>query len=150
MSNSFHNIRQANTEDIPFLLDCSKALLRDSSYSYLKFDPVRTKAHFMFYMERQPEDAIVLLSLDKDGDPVGVIGGEAKPHHFSDVKMAQEYILWGKDSFKLLRAFEEWAKWVKCDLMCIGTAGTEEAPRLKKVYEKLGWVNRESSFIKEI
>jgi hypothetical protein len=119
-------------------------------YKDIEPDAQRIFTTFAAHINNDPEESVILVSVDKDNKPVGVIAGEVKHSPFSLLRVSQEYVFLGEDHFKLLAAFMEWSKWVKADRVFIATVGVEEDDRLNSIYKHKGWQPMETSFMKEL
>jgi GNAT superfamily N-acetyltransferase len=103
------------------------------------------------------DDAIVLLLVNKDGKPVGMLAGFLSEMIFSRDKVASEAIWWvdpeyrqSKMSFKMMEAFEWWANKRGCKHTHMSLLADETGDRLSKFYERRGYKARERAFIKEL
>ena len=149
-NNSLNIIRKARRVDVPQILQLTEEFLSETPFGAFGFDYDRALASMLPFFDRPIEECVFLVSENSAGRVAGVIGGEIKEHHFAPIRIAQEHIFCGKDSMRLIRFFEEWARWAKADVVALGTMITQEEQRLQSIYKKKGWVTIESNLIKEL
>lgn len=150
MSHNFHRLRKAKLRDIPDILELSEAFLQTTSFKDFGFDYTRSYKTMVEYLNKPETESILIVSVDADDLVRGVIGGAFSHHHFAPVTTAQEYVFCGLDSVALIKAFEQWANFVKADYVIISTVRTDEAERLQAIYENRGWVHVETTLMKEL
>lgn len=96
----------------------------------------------------------VVILLCYDNKPVGLLAAATTPNLLCpDMRVASEAIFYvtpehrGRYSFKLVEAFEHWAKIIKANIILMANFGNETLDRL---YHKKGYKLVEHSFIKEL
>lgn len=124
--------------------------------SDIKINPKKLKDVVHGFFE-DPTEKIFILSCDDNQSPRGLIGGVAQEFLLNRDKVATEIVWWmdpeyrGKDSLKLIDAFEHWAKHIAgCSIVQMSLVGSLQRERISKMYARRGYKLAEQSYIKVI
>lgn len=133
-------IRQADWEDVPRLISYISAFHQASPWAREEFSPGATRIELQD-MIASPASCIFLHDH-------GVIGGQLVPLRFGKSLIAQELFWWAeRDGFSLLKKFESWAIDNNADIICMAAlTGT----RLGRIYERRGYLPKESFFVRHL
>ncbi len=149
------HLRLGTTEDIPNLVKFSRHFHFASPYKTMKFDALKTEQTFRNLMSGSKMDGIVLVGLLND-KPIGFLAGVAHEPVFSSAKVAMELAWWiepecrkTRASLLIYSAYEDWARRIGCHYVQ-GAYLPGVSPRLDEFYNKRGYIQVESSFIKTI
>lgn len=150
-----YSIKIATKEDIPEVVKLAKLFKEESPYKdYLLEESKLTT--ILFSLLEDPSKHIVLLST-YNSTTIGMVVGTSAEFLFSTDKHATE-LAWyvypeyrkstvGKD---LQEAFVYWAKKVGCKYLHMVLLEDHNAPKMKKLYKKLGFKLIEQAWIKEL
>jgi GNAT superfamily N-acetyltransferase len=109
-------------------------------------DPAYMERLFLIHM--QPHN--LCLIYDVDG-PQGILMAAAEWHLFGSVRMARETLWWiepdyrGNGAFKMVDAYEDWARREGCALSGLTETGNEGLGRL---YRRKGYCVAETNYLK--
>lgn len=146
-------IRDATTADVPALIRMARAFLEATPYGRMfKATPESLEALLAFLFQLGDRGAI-LLAVDDDGQPFGMLVIVAAETPFDGRLYADEIVWWvdptGRGQLRagplLLRAAEEWARERKCYMVKM------VAPIPSTVggfYERLGYSAIETAYAK--
>lgn len=125
---------------------------RASPYGHLVVDVEKLEKTLQGLLDS--EDGLILLVSDEEGLPVGCLAGHLSEMIFSKSKVASEIIFWmdrpHQISFRLIDAFEYWARLRGCTHVHMSLLGDETGDRLGKIYNRKGYVNSERAYLKEL
>ena len=144
-------IQIAKVEDIPDLVTFSRRLHETTPYRRFQFAPDKVAKAFRDAIVGDPTNGMVLIA-KRDGQATGTIGATVIEPHYSNDRLAAEWIWWVERDesprllFELLSGIEYWAKHVaKCKSIMIGRITTKPTSFLKR-----GYTSTETTLIKEL
>lgn len=146
------DIRLMTKNDFPRVVPLLEDFVTFSSYD-LPFDVSHVESTFNSLADS--EDALLLVLVDTDDDDVcGIFGAVVNVHLYSPVKVASELVWWvkpevrgRKESLKMLRAFEYWARNVKAaDFVSMSSLSVNQS--VSKIYQRYGYKEAETAWIK--
>lgn len=148
-------IRLATIEDKESFLRMGRSFYEASPYS--KFELSEQKLLDIFNNSVYNKLSYLLLMLvDKENQPKGMILGVISSSFFSEEKVATELAWWvdpdyrSKDSLELVNAFVYWAKEVQnCKAVSLALLDSVSNPKITKYYERLGFHKVEEAYLKE-
>lgn len=138
------NLRIATDKDAADVYEL--ALKFTEEFDLPKAEEISVADNF-FNILQNPKASIIILA-EKENKTIGMIIGVVTKPLFSSIRIATE-IAWyvnpedrkTKASLELLKAYDYWAKNIaKCDMVQLMHLNTD---RLGKVYERLGYKQRE-------
>lgn len=144
------DLKIATLDDINNIMVLCRHFYEESGYP-LEYDDNSTE-EFIRQTLKDPSSVIVML------DDVGMIIGKASYLPFSKDKISTE-LAWylhpfyrqGKDSLKLIKAYEYWAKNIQgCKYTQMACIKDLKGDTVGKLYERLGYKPVESAYIKEL
>lgn len=143
-------LRNAEAADMAPLLDMCRRFLDASGYGY-PWDEAHARAGLAQAM--LAADALVLV-LDVDGAPRGVLIAQAGPHPFGPVRQAQEVVWWIETDARsvavaqtMLAAFEGWAAARGCAFVTLALLGEAREAAL---YRRRGYAPAETHWIRAL
>lgn len=143
-------IRFAAEKDISSLVRLMKEAHR---FAQLPF-PFSAPHAFNIAQSHIQNDGLLALvcTADDDSSPQGLLLASTQMHPFSPVKYAAE-VMWyirpiyrGRHAISMMKAYEAWAYKHNCSF--VGMAGLTAFPRIKILYQRLGYSEVETHFIK--
>ena len=145
------SIRYFKEEDYQDILRLSKIPVK-AAVPDKEFEEDRIEALFQ---EALKNDKATGISLVVDGKVRGYVFGYLTPHYFHSQMMAycmsiyieDEYRKYGKD---MLKAFEAWGKYMKADVLSVSTFTNLSPKNLGKLYNRLGYTEKEVIYWKDI
>lgn len=148
-------LKIAKKEDFSIVKDLSMKFFSNSPYKDFPADDKLIDTYIESFLLDSPFRIVVL---DFDGDkPTGFIGFEYGAYLFSPIGCGIEKAMWVEPEYRkkdvakrLLQAFEDWAKELKCSILQLSTLEGEFAKTLDKFYTKMGYTKVEHTFLKEI
>jgi len=148
-------VRLATPEDIDLLIGFMKSFHKVSPYRSMRFDTHRSRDFLNGVIKGSLKDHVALIAL-KDGKAVGFLVGGANQPVFSQAKIAVEMGWWideehrnTRSALLIFQAYEDWAFRIGCShIQAAYLPGV--SPPLERFYEKRGYVQVESSFLKTI
>jgi GNAT superfamily N-acetyltransferase len=111
------------------------------------------------FLLRPHSDTKTYLLLNDDKEAVGIITGLVcdGDNIFAACRVAAEYVWYvdpdyrtGTGAMRLLKAYEEWAKEVGCDMVSMSLFESENRDQLTRLYKKRGYTTKEEVFSKAI
>lgn len=104
------------------------------------------------------QDAAMFVMSDEKGTPVGVLLGTVINNHpiMQTGQMAHELVFYvspehrGKDSFKLVEAYENWARMLGLTKSTMSHFEDEIGSKLEKVYQKMGYKLCERTYVRTL
>lgn len=143
--------------DYVMVLEMSLMFFKESPYKDMICDEAKMSDLIIDFITNTHERTVI-LALDDDGEPIGLLAGTVTEHLFSREKAAFEVIWWvkpdkrgAKASLELFGAFEYWAKRMGCKYIQFGAVHqTPYADKVKRLYERKGYVQIESNYLKAI
>lgn len=140
-------IRYATRSDV----DRAVELIREShAAAGFEFPFIESYARALFFRHIGNSDAACIL-LELRGDVQGILMVTHGEHPFGAGRVARE-TLWyispkgrGSNAIKMLKAYEEWAKLHKCDMVSMASLVSND---VSKLYERLGYKSVEVHFTK--
>lgn len=149
-------IRIATEDDVEHIKRMSYRFYEASPYAGFEIDEDKVYEMIVGVLQAPKNEKIVLLSCQPE--PVGMVVGLSNEFLFNRKTIAVELMWWmdpeyrkGKDSIKLVEAYEYWAKNIaKADLLQLSLLTTEQAPQIEKFYSRRGYRLSEKSFFKEL
>lgn len=149
------HVRLAELGDIEILLGFAKSFHKASPYKSMGFDAQKGRKLLEGIIQGSLRDYVVLVAL-KDQKPVGFLVGAASQPVFSSSKIAMELGWWiepeargSRGSYLIFKAYEDWALRVGCSYVQ-GAYLPGVSTSLDKFYQKQGYVQVESSYMKRI
>ncbi len=148
-------IREATRADITPLVDLAQALVTESPvFDTMTFDRTKTRI-FLSWLQKCP-NGILLVATEKE-QIIGAMAGAISDHPFSYVKYAFDYGLFvypehrGKlAAARLVKEFERRAKALGAKDFRPGVMTNVQVLRTSMFYERLGYMNTGTQFIKEL
>lgn len=145
------SIRYFREEDYQDILRLSRIPVQ-AAVPDKEFEEERIRALFE---EALKNDKATGISLVIDGKVRGYVFGYLTPHYFHSEMMAycmsiyveDEYRKYGKD---MLKAFEAWGKYMKADVLSVSTFTNLSPKNLSKLYNRLGYTEKEVIYWKDI
>jgi hypothetical protein len=133
-------VRLAGLDDLPRLIEFSKAFHQASPWAEVDFNEYKMKK---VLLEMIAEGDAVVIMHDK-----GFIGGAISTPFFSTSPIAQELFWWAEESgVELLEAFEAWAYHEGAEMVSMASTGLR-AKALERLYRGRGYEAREATFVK--
>lgn len=136
----------------PKVLDLLVESVINSPYSQLEINRDLLEFHIHQWIH-YPENGVIIILYDNE-EPVGLLVTRRGDLLFSPAVVAQE-LMWyvkeeyrGKDSLSMLALFEQWATWIKAEVIAVSTLNNKFANRLGRFYEKHGFNKSETSYYK--
>ena len=123
---------------------------RADSVFHFPFDPAYAERLFLAHLEPQ-RLCVVHVAHSK---PQGVLMAAAAEHPFGPVRIARETAWWiepehrGLAAFKMLEAFEQWARAEGC--LFAGMAGMGDRPGVGALYQRRGYQVAETHFLRAL
>lgn len=144
-------IRLATEEDVDTLVQLAEDFYHESPYSnYVQFSQRRVKEVIRSCL-LSPLGVVIVL--ESDTRPVGMLVAAASTNIFSEDLLAQE-VAWfvdpqyrGRESLHMVEAYEEWARVIGCKLVAL--AHIPEVTNLDRLYKRLGYNPMEQAYIKD-
>lgn len=128
----------------------------NSPYTDYQVDESKVADLVLAYLESPGSDRICFV-VEHEGRAVGMLAAQTSEILFSRMKIAAETVWWMEPEFrnstipfKLLEAYEFWAKRVGCSIAQLSTVETAHAARVQPLYERKGYRLVERGFIKDI
>lgn len=148
-------IRLPTLDDQEAFMRMGRSFYEASPYS--KFTLSEQKLLDLFTNSVYNKDSYLLLMLvDKENRPKGMILCAISSSFFSEDKVATELAWWvdpdyrGRDALDLVSAYEYWAKEVhKCKAASLALLDHTSNPKIQKYYERLGFHKVEEAYLKE-
>lgn len=145
------SIRYFKEEDYQDILRLSRTPVK-AAVPNKEFEEDRIEALFQ---EALKNDKATGISLVVDGKVRGYVFGYLTPHYFHSQMMAycmsiyveDEYRKYGKD---MLKAFEAWGKYMKADVLSVSTFTNLSPKNLDKLYNRLGYTEKEVIYWKDL
>lgn len=145
------SIRYFKAEDYEDILRLSRVSVK-ATVPDREFEEDRIEALFK---EALKNDKATGISLLINGKVRGYVFGYLTPYYFHSSIMAycmsiyveDEYRKYGKD---MLKAFEAWGKYKKADVLSISTFTNLSPENLGKLYNRLGYTQKEVVYWKDI
>lgn len=139
------------------VLDMAHKFAKHSPYAHKALDDAKISELVMGFLDGDRDKVILILATDDDGKPIGLLAGMTSEILFSHEKIAHEVMWWmepehrgSRESFRLVEAFEFWARKIKADIIQLSTVETEYAERVGKFYKRKGYQLVERTYVKEI
>lgn len=148
------SIRLANMEDLEVVCDFAESFFDETPYAKSYVFSRRRVKEVIGGCLSSPVDKAVVILLESDTTPIGVLIAVAVQSIFSEDLLAQEIMWWvdppyrGISSLKLLEALEEWAKEFGMSYVSMGSV--PEVTKLDRLYTRLGYTNTELAYIKDM
>lgn len=149
-------LKIAKQEDFQTIKDMAMKFFKYSPYENFPSNLELVDLYIKSFLEDNPFK-IVVMDVDLQGNTTGFIAFEYGAYLFSPVGCGIEKALWVEPQYrqsniaeKLLEAFEEWAKELKCSILQLSSLETKEAKMLDKFYKKKGYVKVENTYLKEL
>lgn len=140
-------IRIANIEDVPKVVNSVSGFMKESKHA-----PFSVEKSIQSWESIVEAGIGVMLIL---GDFDGALGGFATPDPHRDCLVASEAFWYVKPECRgngdeLLKAFEQWAKKQGCGRIIMTHLSDSMPQSLKKYYERKGYLELETNYIKEL
>lgn len=144
-------LRIATKDDFEDILRMARAFHEASPYKKTQFSERQCEAIFKKFLQKDQTELVIILACDPE--PFGMIIGVRGSLPFSEDVACTELAWWvdvekrgHKDSLRLVRAYEDWAKRVGADLTQL--AMLDDLTDLTPFYNRMGFQRSEQSFIK--
>lgn len=148
-------IRPATVEDIPVIVELGSKLHIESSYRCHAFNKDKV-AKLMESLIVGGEYGVVFVA-EIDGEIIGGIAGGIDEWWFGDTLHAFDFSFFiapeyrgGSAAFRLLLAFQEWAKIRGAVEIDIGISTGIHEDKTERFYEKMGYVKTGRTFGKKL
>lgn len=148
-------LRLATLEDIDWLVSCARKFHIASPYNVVGFSESKSHGIFESVIRGKLEDGVILVVL-QDEAPIGFLAGMVSQPLFSSQRIAMELAWWvepdqrgTRASLLVYRAYEDWARRVGC-VAIQGAYLPGFSPGLDKFYERRGYRQVETSYMKEL
>jgi RimJ/RimL family protein N-acetyltransferase len=148
-------IREATLKDVIAMLDMASLMQQESpKFSHNSFDAVKASGLFTTLVVK--DNGIAFIA-EKDGQPVGMIGGMVVEQFFSHDLYACDFGVYlkpehrgGSAVIKMIKAFEQRAIELGAKEISLGISTEVHAERTASLYERLGYVRSGISTIKRV
>lgn len=148
-------LKIAKQEDFQTIKDMAMKFFGNSPYENFPANPELIDLYIKSFLEGSPFKIVVM---DEDeGRVTGFIALEYGTYLFSPVGAGIERALWVEPEYrksnvaeKLLDAFEDWAKELKCSILQLSSLEGEFSKLLDKFYKKRGYTKVEYTYLKEL
>lgn len=152
---SLYSCRIATPEDKDHILRMCLDFFSVTQYAKMDYvDPTRVEQVIDHYLSSPLNEAVVVL-MEHEGLPVGIIAMIASKSLFNHDLMAVEQIWWvdpphrkAKNSLALLKLVNDWALKVGCTSVAL--SGLNSSTDVSKLYEHLGFVQTEYAYYKKV
>lgn len=146
-------LRLARPDDQKVLVDFMRNFHALSPYKTIPFDAGKVEKVFNEITTGMLVDGVILVAL-KDDEPIGFLAAVAAEPLFASQKIAMELGWWieeghrnSRASILIYRAYEEWARRIKA--VAVQSAYLPGiSPELDRFYERSGYTQVETSFMK--
>jgi GNAT superfamily N-acetyltransferase len=146
----------AKAHHVPSLKRMASNFFNSSPYNTLPLDENKRDQLIHGLMNANLSEATVIV-YEANGQPIGCIAGQVSTILFNNNRVASEVMWWvdpehrkSKAGMKLLKAFESWAVYAKCDVIHMVCLAEEHGDVLDKLYTRLGYKQTERHYMKEI
>ena len=141
----------AGIDDLPGLKDCAEEFYASSKF----LRGFNLEMFVKVWTGLIESGSGVIFGLRDKGVIVGAIGGLVFPDLYSGVLRATEMFWFVRgesrgDGLRLFHALEDWAKMRQCTQIVMVHLSDSMPDRLKGIYERLGFIEMETHFVKEI
>jgi GNAT superfamily N-acetyltransferase len=137
------NVRCANEEDVPALVELGFQMHQEGAYAFLPFDREKVRRFILNALER-PDSNCVLVA-EEEGLVIGMLGGYVSDYFFCDERLACDTAFFvqpghrsGVAAAKLVRAFRDWAVTQGAREVCLAISSGTRTERVGRFYEHLG------------
>lgn len=143
------DVRRARNSDAGAVVDLLRQSHAAARWAF-PFDPMR--AHLLFCRHMQSEKACVLV-LESDDVVSGLLMAGVFDHPFGAGLCANETVWFiaeearGRGSWKMLDAYEAWAKEQGCAVICMASLAINDVSR---IYMRRGYAPVETHFMKAL
>lgn len=150
-----YSCRIATKDDKEHILRMCIDFFSVTAYAQMDtIDPSRVSDIIDHYLDSPLNEAVVVL-MEHEGVPVGVIAMLATKSLFNHDLMAVEQIWWvdpphrkARNSLALLNLVHDWAKKVGCTSVVL--SGLNSSTDVSKLYKHLGFVQAEYAYYKKV
>jgi hypothetical protein len=157
MPESEYTVRFGEERDITALFTMGLEFLSESPYKDMEVIPEEVINTISQYINGDKKERILLVVVKND-IPVGMLAATTSKHLLNKDIIASEMLWWmderernSKGSFKLIEAFEYWARnVVKAKHIQLSNHISQSMDRVSRFYNKRGYRMVEQNFIKDI
>jgi GNAT superfamily N-acetyltransferase len=151
------SVRTATVDDIQEVYRLCKLFKEISPYAD---HPISDDHFFSFlkhYLKPNPTEHNVFV-YERDGLK-GLIAGQITvgSHFFDEHRIATELVWYvepelrhGMAPIRLLQAYEQWAELMGCKKISLSAVENKFRPTLSRMYEKMGYVSTEETFVRDV
>lgn len=152
----FRHLRSATLADTKRVIELAKEFYDASPYAgKVSWDYNKVKRTVKALIECDDELGTVLLALDKDGTPQGVLLGVAVEPPFSSQRVAAELMWWvtpsqraSRMALELIAGYERWCDTYKYPLRTMMLIEALNGDLVEKLYLKKNYKLLEKAYIK--
>lgn len=147
-------IRLATENDLGAIISMAFRFHQASPYQGTQIDFEKVVEALRSYIVGNLREKVVLLLVDFLDHPRGILVGQVTDTLFGYDRQAIELMWWvdedyrGKESLKLIEAYEDWALRVGAKIVHLALLNTKHKEKLEKLYSRKGYVETETSFVK--
>jgi RimJ/RimL family protein N-acetyltransferase len=149
-------LKLAEAHHIPDIKLFCKKFFEESPYNDYPYDNTKVDKVIEDIVSAKGKNYVAIV-YEVDGKTVGCISGSVVPFLLYHGLVATEIMWWvepdyrrSKAGLELLRAFESWAVYSKCDMVQMISLNTEIGKALSTVYRRKGYVETEQAYIKRL
>ena len=151
-------VRTATIDDIDDVYALCREFQAMSPYCDIDVSEEHFYKFLAHYLEPKPKEHIIMV-YEKDGEIGGIIAGQITVGSlfFSENRIATEMVWYvephlraGMAPMRLLQAYEKWAEMMGCKKISLAALDTAQRPALTSMYEKMGYVSTEETFVRDI
>lgn len=149
-----YTFKIAQEEDKPWIMSLCSSFYNFSEYSKRNALDLSCVERTIDWYLSTPENESIIILMEYNGVPVGMISLISTPMPFWNGFIAAEQVWWvdpdhrGKSSLKFIKLAEEWARVTGC--VGIALSSLESNNNVSKIYTRSGYTLMESSFYKDL
>lgn len=144
-------VAEPTETDLDAIVQMAESFVAQTNYRrFITINPAATR-ELAEGLLRRPEDAVILLSLAKSGEPIGLIAMWIYQHPMSTERIASELVWWidprhTGTGVKLLKRAEQWAK----EHGAVAIEMIAPTERIGRFYEALEYEVVEVKYLKRL
>lgn len=149
-------VRKAETvEDVDRMVELGAQMHSESGYRTRPYIPAKLRSYGLQFLHN-PSAGVLILAEDSYR-VCGMMAGWALRSFFNDDICARDMILYmlpekrgGTTALRMVRQFEDWAKWVGAREISIGITANIDDDKATRFYNAMGYRTRGLSLYKEV
>ena len=150
-------VRLAEDKDFKHIFLMLLKFINESPYKEAEVDPEEITEMINSFLESPKNQKVLLLAVNEEDKPVGLLAGFLIKHLFNKSKVASELSWWVEPEYRksrigleLLSAFEYWGRKVGAKYISLAALDTSLMDKLARLYKARGYTVTEKAFVKEI